>query len=404
MESVVILSNNLLEYVSNDFVRSLMQEIDWKQKLIEIRGSRGVGKTTLMLQKANTLKKDGSNVVYASLDTPYFFNNSLVEFADEFARYGGEYLFLDEVHRYPSKEPESDWSLELKNIYDAYPKLKVVYSGSSILHLYKGKGDLSRRKSSYLLNGLSFREYLELNKILKHHPVELEFLLENHNKIASDINKKIRPLVYFKKYLRFGYYPFYNDNEEIYFRQLQDVINFIIDTDLPYLTSISAGAREQLKRLLGAISSTVPYVPNMNKLAGLIHVTDSRTLLKYLQLLMEAQLIYLLRADAKGNKQLQKPDKILLNNTNLIHALGLSQNDVGTQRETFFLNQLSFRHSVNYSEKADFLVNKKHVFEIGGKGKNKTQIAGSKSAYLALDDIETGFGNKIPLWLFGFLY
>lgn len=404
MESVVNLSNALLENISIEFVRSLMQEIDWKQKLIEIRGSRGVGKTTLMLQRAIIIKKSGANVVYASLDTPYFFNNSLVEFADEFARYGGEYLFLDEVHRYPSKEPESDWSLELKNIYDLYPKLKVVYSGSSILHLYKGKGDLSRRKASYLLNGLSFREYLELNKILKHPAVELEYLIKNHDKIASDINKKIRPLVYFKKYLKIGFYPFYNNNEEIYFRQLQDVINLIIDTDLPYLTPISANAREQLKRLLGAISSTVPYVPNMNKLAGLIHVTDHRTLLKYLNLLMEAQLIYLLRADAKGNKQLQKPDKILLNNTNLIYALGLSQNDVGTQRETFFMNQLSLKYAINYSEKTDFLVNKKYLFEIGGKGKTKTQIRDSKSAYLALDDIETGFGNKIPLWLFGFLY
>ena len=308
------------------------------------------------------------------------------------------------MHRYPSKETESDWSLELKNIYDLYPKLKVVFSGSSILHLYKGKGDLSRRKATYLLNGLSFREYLELNKILKHPPIELEFLLKNHDKIASDINKKIRPLVYFKKYLKIGFYPFYNNNDEIYYRQLQDVINLIIDADLPYLTSISTTAKEQLKRLLGAISTTVPYVPNMNKLAGLIHITDHRTLLKYLNLLMEAQLIYLLRADAKGNKQLQKPDKILLNNTNLIYALGLSQNDVGTQRETFFLNQLSFRHSINYSEKADFIVNKKYLFEIGGKAKNKTQISGLKSAYLGLDEMETGFGNKIPLWLFGFLY
>jgi uncharacterized protein len=404
MESVVNLSNSLLESVSNEFVRSLVHEIDWSQKLIEIRGSRGVGKTTLMLQKAKVLKENGAKVVYVSLDTPYFFSNSLVDFADEFSRYGGEYLFLDEVHRYPSKQIQSDWSLELKNIYDSYPKLKVVYSGSSILHLYKGKGDLSRRKAAYLLNGLSFREYLELNNILQYKPVELEILLKNHDKIASEINKEIRPMVYFKKYLKFGFYPFYKHNEDIYFKQLQDVINLIIDTDLPYLTSISSTAREQLKRLLGAISSTVPYVPNMHKLAGLIHVTDHRTLLKYLQLLMEAQLIYLLRADAKGNKQLQKPDKILLNNTNLIYALGISQNDVGTQRETFFLNQISFRHAVNYSVKADFLVNKKYLFEIGGRGKNKTQISGSKTTYLALDDIETGFGTTIPLWLFGFLY
>jgi hypothetical protein len=404
MESVVNLSNTLLESVTNEFARSLMQEIDWNQRLIEIRGSRGVGKTTLMLQKAKELQHAGANVVYASLDTPYFFNNSLVEFTDEFSRFGGEYIFLDEVHRYPAKETESDWSLELKNIYDAYPKLKIIYSGSSILHLYKGKGDLSRRKAAYLLNGLSFREYLEFYNIFKHPSIKLEYLLKNHTKLANDINKKIRPLVHFKKYLKFGYYPFYNDNEEIYFKQLQDVINLIIDTDLPYLTTISSGAKEQLKRLLGAISSTVPYVPNMNKLAGLIHVTDHRTLLKYLQLLKEAQLIYLLRADAKGNKQLQKPDKILLNNTNLIYALGLSQHDVGTHRETFFLNQLSSRYALNYSEKADFLVSKVYLFEIGGKGKNKSQIAGAKSAYLALDELESGFGNKIPLWLFGFLY
>ena len=214
----------------------------------------------------------------------------------------------------------------------------------------------------------------------------------------------LKPLVHFKNYLKTGYYPFFKGNEYVYFKQLQDVVNLIIDSDIPYQTNISNTAREQLKRLLGAICTTVPYVPNMNTLAELIQISDQRTLLKYLLLLEEAQLIHLVRTDAKGNKLMQKPDKILINNCNLMYALAMKTSDVGTQRETFFYNQLSYQEKICYSGKADFMVNNEFLFEIGGKSKGKAQIKDLDKAYIVADGIEIGFGNKIPIWLFGFLY
>ena len=404
MDAILNISNRLLNSIHFSFERSLLRDIDWTQRLIEIRGSRGVGKTTMMLQKAKELRTLGCNVVYTSLDTPYFFRESLFNFVEYFVLHGGTHLFLDEVHRYPSKAKLSDWSLEIKNIYDAFPQLQIVYSGSSILHLYKGKGDLSRRKASYLLNGLSFREFLELNDLLKTSRLSLNVLIDNHEEIARTICEKIRPLQHFKHYLKFGFYPFYSGNEDVYFQQLQEMVNQIIDADLPYLSAISTGGQEQLKRLLGAISSTVPYLPNMKKLAEQIQVTDHRTLLKYMYLLEQAQLIALLRSGAKGNKLLEKPDKIYLNNTNLIHALSYTHTDIGSERETFFINQLNQVARVKYPKTGDFTVNETFLFEIGGKSKTAKQISKSGNAYIASDDIETGFGNKIPLWLFGFLY
>jgi len=228
-------------------------------------------------------------------------------------------------------------------------------------------------------------------------------IIVHHEEIAKEIVQKIRPLLHFKTYLNVGFYPFYNGNEEVFFQQLQDMVNQIIDTDLPYLATITQGAQEQLKRLLGAISSTVPYVPNMKTLAELIHVTDHRTLLKYLHLLEQAQLISLLSSNAKGNKLLEKPDKIFLNNTNLKHALSMRQSDLGSDREAFFFNQLNQSEQVSYPKKGDFCINNKYLFEIGGKNKSKTQIAKEDNAYIVADGIEIGFGNKIPLWLFGFL-
>jgi len=404
MESLNEISNRLINQVKNLFIRSLANQIDWTQRLIEIRGSRGVGKTTLLLQRAKMITQSGGKVMYVSLDLPQFFSQSLYEFADNFVKYGGEYLFLDEVHRYPAKHKDSDWSLEIKNIYDSFPNLKIVYSGSSILHLYQGMGDLSRRKAAYLLHGLSFKEYLEFNGIKKYTSLGLEEILSSHQKIASEMLEDLKPLVHFKNYLKTGYYPFFKGNEYVYFKQLQDVVNLIIDSDIPYQTNISNTAREQLKRLLGAICTTVPYVPNMNTLAELIQISDQRTLLKYLLLLEEAQLIHLVRTDAKGNKLMQKPDKILINNCNLMYALAMKTSDVGTQRETFFYNQLSYQEKICYSGKADFMVNNEFLFEIGGKSKGKAQIKDLDKAYIVADGIEIGFGNKIPIWLFGFLY
>jgi predicted AAA+ superfamily ATPase len=272
------------------------------------------------------------------------------------------------------------------------------------LHLYKGKGDLSRRKASYLMHGLSFREYLEMQGLLDHKQIEFQQILTEHESLALAITKQIKIIPQFKSYLKYGYYPFYTGNEDVYQNRLREILNLIIDMDLPYVASISSTAKEQLKRLLGAISTTVPYVPNMHKLSEHIQITDYRTLLKYLQLLEDAQLINLLRSDSKGNKMLQKPDKIYLNNTNLSHTLGLSESNIGPERETFFCNQLSVGEQVNYPQNGDFIVNHDAVFEIGGRKKSVQQIRGNEHAFVAADDIEIGFKNKIPLWLFGFLY
>lgn len=404
MNSLLEISNRLINNVKNTFTRSLIHTIDWSQPVIEIRGSRGVGKTTLLLQKAKSIQKAGGKVIYVSLDTPYFFNKNLVDFAVEFTKFGGEYLFIDEIHRYPAKHKQSDWSLELKNIIDAFPDLKIIYSGSSILHLFNGNGDLSRRKASYLMSGLSFREYLEMNKIHSFEILKIDDIIQNHTEIAQKITETTPPLLHFNNYLKFGYYPFYKENENVYYNQLQNVIHLIIDTDIPYLTTISVNAKEQLKRLLGAISTTIPYTPNMKTLANLIEVTDQRTLLKYLQLLEEAQIIQLVKSDSVGNKSLQKPEKILINNTNLMYALGMNNTEKGAQRETFFYNQLTITDRIVYSKTADFKVNEKYTFEIGGKNKGKKQLLGQEDAYIVSDDIEIGFGQKIPLWLFGFLY
>jgi predicted AAA+ superfamily ATPase len=404
MESIFEVSNNLLSRTNTDFQRSLILRIDWSMPLIEIRGSRGVGKTTLMLQRAKQLQKAGKKVVYVTLDSPQFYKLSLYDFADTFSKMGGAYLFVDEVHRYPAKHKDSDWSLELKNIHDVFPDLKVVYSGSSILHLYKGKGDLSRRKASYILHGLSFREYLQLYAKINLKMISLNDILNGHAGIAAHLLQEIKPLPHFKKYLRTGYYPFFKGNEAVYFKQLQEIVNTIIDTDIPYLVTVSHNAREQLKRLLGAISSTVPYVPNLGNLAETVFISDQRTLLKYLLLLDEAQIISLVRSDSKGNKLLQKPEKILLGDSNLIYALGLNKDDIGTVRESFFYDQLSVVGDICYSKIADFWVDNNYLFEVGGKSKGNKQIVNQANAYIAADDIEIGFANKIPLWLFGMMY
>lgn len=404
MDNLFSTSDRLIRSTDMRFQRSLVDRIDWSQRLIEIRGSRGVGKTTLMLQRAGMLQRQGLKVLYASLDTPYFFNNSIVDLAEYLNNYGITHLFLDEVNRYPSKHIQSDWSLEIKNVYDTFPDLKVVYSGSSILQLYKGKGDLSRRKAGYLMPGLSFREYLALQGIADLDPVGLPRILADHVDLAHSVIRHIKPIPHFRDYLTHGYYPFFSGDIGVYQSRIRDVVNLIIDTDLPYVASVSPNAREQLKRMLGAISTTVPYVPNLSRLAEMMHIKDHRTLLKYLHLLEEAALVTLLRSDAKGNKILRKPDKIYLNNTNLSRALGLSESDAGTERETFFLSQASVAGQVRYPKEGDFLVDNEIVFEIGGKRKSGRQLRGDRQACIAADDIETGFASKIPLWLFGFLY
>lgn len=406
MEYLFEKSNKLTLNVDNQFKRSIYNAIDWNQRLIELKGSRGVGKTTLMLQKAKEVSHLNRGIaMYISLDDSWFFNHSIVETADEFSKYGGKYLFIDEVHKYPSKHKNYDWSAELKNIYDSYPELNVIYSGSSLIELYKGNGDLSRRKSSYKLGGLSFREYLEFNNIIKYQPLSINDIISNNLSISNDIITKIKILPLFKMYLKNGYYPFYNENPEQYYERINNVLNLILEIDISTIAEITQSSIMKIKKMLSAISSSVPYTPNLTELSRHLDIADLRTLYRYLGLLETAELITMLRSKSSGNKILQKPDKIFIQNTNLIYALQPNENNIGTVRETFFLNQLKNSNAlVHYPKYGDFIINNELTFEVGGKNKNIDQVKHIEKSFLALDDIETGFGTKIPLWLFGFLY
>jgi len=396
-----------LQQISTDFKRSVYNQIDWTQRLIEIYGARGVGKTTLMLQKVLELQKDSSLLpLYVSVDHPYFFGNSLYDLADQFYKLGGTHLFIDEIHRYPAKLPDYDWSAEIKVIYDSFPSLIVVYSGSSVLELYKGRGDLSRRKIGYHIPGLSFREFLEFENILNYEILSLEEILSDHYKIAKEIIAKTRIIGAFAKYLKSGYYPFYKQAKDIsiYYRRILEIINIVIENDIVSVLDVKYETVNKLKKLLSAISSSPPYTSQIKHLSELLRIKDYKTTLRLIELLEKAQLLLLLKQQAKGNKILHKPDKIYLNNTNLMYALDFGGINIGAVRETFFLNQVSYKHTVHYPKTADFLVDGRWLFEIGGKNKTGKQIAGQPEAFIAADDIEIGFGNKVPLWMFGFLY
>jgi uncharacterized protein len=358
-----------------------------------------------MLQKAKEIfDQDPGGIIYLSLDDAYFFNNSLVETAEQFHKYGGKFMFIDEVHKYPAKYKTYDWSAELKNIYDRYPGLTVAYSGSSVIGLYKGHGDLSRRKTSYKLNGMSFREYLEMNHTITIPEVSLQDVLTKNPVISADISNKIKILPHFRNYLSTGYYPFYSENPEQYEQRIKNIINVILEVDIPSITDINYDTTGKIKTMLAVLSTSVPYTPNLTRLSDSLQIGDIRTLYKYFYFLEKAELITLLNSNAKANKLFQKPKKIYLNNTNLINTISPGKKETGTIRETFFLNQVHYLHEINYPKKADFIINNQYTFEIGERNKTRKQIRDIEEAFVVQDEIEIGFANTIPLWLFGFLY
>jgi len=395
MDKLLNISKKRIDGVSLKFSRFLKDKIDVNQRLIGIKGPRGTGKTTLLLQLLKGLPEN--KVLFASLDDLWFSTSTLVSLAEEFARIGGKYLYLDEVHKY------INWSQELKNIYDSYPELNIVFTSSSALDIKKGKYDLSRRALIFELPGLSFREFLELKYNIVVNPVSLENILLDSNTVITEILKKVKPYEFFNEYLKSGYYPYFAEGVEYYHQRLRETINLVIETDLPAIFSIDYGSIGKIKKLLVLISEIVPYIPNIKKLSVQIGTTRD-SLLKYLQLLHNAHIVSWLSSDAYGINFLNKPEKLYLENTNLLYAINKSNVDIGTVRETFFLNQLSIRHLVSYPKHADFLVDNKYTFEVGGKNKSKKQISGIENSYLIKDDIEYGYGNIIPLWIFGFLY
>jgi len=377
------------------FKRYLLDDIDWNLRMIGIKGARGTGKTTLLLQRLKSLP--ASESLYISLDDIYFAENRLIYFAEEFARLGGKYLFIDEVHKYPN------WSQELKNIYDSLSGLNVVFTSSSALEINKGKYDLSRRALIFELPGLSFREFLLLKYELSLPLVDLDQVLTEREASIFNYLTDFKPYKYFNEYLQTGYYPYFIEDEKHYHTRLNETINIVLESDLPAIFNIDYEAIIKLKKLLFILSTIVPYKPNVNKLAQQIGSTRD-TLLRYLHFLHSAHIIRWLSHDPSGINFLNKPDKLYLENTNIAFSLGHQQVNSGTIRETFFLNQVSVKHMLSYPEKGDFLVDNKYTFEVGGRNKTIRQITGIENAFIAADDIEFGFQNKIPLWLFGFLY
>ena len=398
MEELFNRYQRISQKIQTDFVRSFMQEVNWNARLIGIKGARGVGKTTLLLQYLKINFTDNRALtLYVSLDSFAFRGKTLLGLADEFVRNGGKHLFLDEVHKYPN------WAQELKNIYDDYSELQIVFTGSSLLEILNSRADLSRRVVIYHMQGLSFREFIMLETGIFFAPLTLESILKDHLHLAGLINAKIKVFPHFEKYLKQGYYPFYREELVLYEQRVEEVINMMLEIELPLLRGMDIGLVPKIKQLLVIISESVPFVPNIVNLSQKIEIHRT-TLMSYLFYLQELGLTYHLLKEARGSVRLQKPAKIYLENTNLMYVLSSFSANRGNVRETFFANQVGYKHKISFHEKTDFLVDNTYAFEIGGKDKSKKQITGIENAYIVSDEIEYGYQNKIPIWLFGFLY
>ena len=388
------LSKRFLAQKSSNFRRFLYDEIDFKASVIGIKGGRGSGKTTLLHQYAKNSKLKSSQILYISCDHPAMIGQNLYEIADEFSAYGGKLLILDEIHKI------DNFASHIKAMYD-FSDLQVLFSGSSAMKIEHELGDLSRRALVYDMPVLSFREFLALKNITNFPSYSLEDILENHEDIAVTIAEQIKPLALFQEYLEYGAYPFFKEGERSYHNRLWEVVNTTIDSDLASLFKINSDKLDTLKKVLYMLCCTSPYEINKAKLSGEAGVVWA-TLSKYLDYMQKGSLVHLVRG-SRGHKTVQVPNKILLNNPNLF-AILCAKPDIGALRESFFVSQLQPKHQVHYHHQGDFLLDDKIVIEVGGKSKDGTQIEGLESAYLALDDIEFGYGNAIPLWLFGFLY
>lgn len=395
---IYINSTRLVNAVSLTYVRYLHDAIDWTSRMICVKGARGVGKTTLMLQRIKQSFPGNEQAVYVSLDNLWFTEHRLIELVEYHRLHGGTHLFVDEVHRYPY----NNWIQELKNIYDSYPGLRVVFTGSSLLQIDFSVADLSRRCVFYTLQGLSFREYLEFEGKGSFPVFTLEEILKGHLTAAADVVSQITVIPLFEEYLRQGYYPFYKEAPVSYPLRLQQIITTVLENDLPAVEKVEYVSIKKMKRLLMILSQMVPFTPNMTKIAESIEATR-QSVIRMFQVLERAALLIMLYSGKNNMQQLAKPEKVYLDNTNLMYALSSSA-DIGNIRETFFANQLKQNHQIAFSGQGDFRINDVYTFEVGGKNKTFEQIKDVPNSYLAIDGMEYGTGNRIPLWLFGFLY
>ena len=378
------------------FKRYLYSQINWKARMIGIKGARGVGKTTMLLQHILDNYEDIDQTLYVSLDDLWFASHNLMDLVDWADRHGISRLYLDEVHRYKS------WLETLKNIYDNYPDMGIVYTSSSLLAIDNAKVDLSRRQTPYTLYGLSFREFLDFEDVAHISPIPIETLLRDHVKQAMKITKNLKVAPLFEAYLKHGYYPFYREVGDDFPIRLREIVSLVIENDLPAVENISYETLLKVKCLLMIISEHVPFEPNMSELWKQLS-TNNELGLRMLYSLDKAQILSLLTSKTKSYKYLSKPDKIFLNNPNLMHAL-CPKVEIGNERETFFNSQMSVAHEVKFPQKGDFLVNDRYLFEVGGKNKTFDQIKDIPDSYLAVDETEVGLSNRIPLWMFGMTY
>ena len=389
MENLVKIYKKLLRETDIRFQRYLYHEIDWENRIVGIRGPRGVGKTTLMLQH---IKKEmnTSDVLYVNADDIYFSTHRLLDLAERLVQQGIHHLYIDEIHKY------KDWSKELKLIYDYYSELKVVFSGSSVLDLNRGTSDLSRRAVVYHLYGLSFREYLVLYQ-------GLDIPVFSLNDIVSGKPEDIEiptPLRHFEDYLKRGYYPFAQDRG--FDAKLRQIINLTLESDIPIFEDMPASMGRKFKQLLAVIAESVPFKPNMSKLAEIIGAGRNQ-MPDYFQYIEDAGMIVQLRDETGGIRGLGKVDKVYLDNTNLIYSLAENEANIGNLRETFFLNQMRVNNPIVSSTISDFQIGQR-TFEIGGKNKGKKQIISAEEGYVVKDQIEYSSGNILPLWWFGLNY
>ncbi|MEM9835246.1 MAG: AAA family ATPase [Bacteroidota bacterium] len=413
MQALLEQSNRYLANLGSTYHRSILREINWDNRLIGILGARGVGKTTLLLQRMQELKLPANKAVYLVLDDIYFTLNRLQDFTRSFYDAGGRHLFIDEVHRYGF----GTWAREIKAIYDLYPDLSIVFTGSSVLKIVKEQADLSRRLRTYHMPGLSLREYLNITHQKEVAKRELKDILVNHELISRKIVAALgfSPVEQIKDYFISGYYPFFQEAGDGYLNRLNETVKIVLENDLPYATERKVRDIMKISMLLFAVASSAPFIPNVLKLSTRLEISRV-ALLKYFQLLEQAQLLKTLKKQGKGISSLQKPDKVYLDNPNLIYALAPNQVNVGALRETFVLNQLTYLTrtapgllppEIRLPKSGDIYyqsTEQDYLFEIGGPNKHFKQIGTADNHFIIADGIAHGAGRRIPLWLFGYLY
>ncbi len=397
MEELIEISENLVTKVSLTFKRYLFGTVKWQDRLIGIKGARGTGKTTMLLQWLNMLPLPIGQKLYLSLDELYFTTHSLTDTARTFYQEGGKVLVLDEVHKYPT------WSQEIKNLYDRYPDLQIIFTGSSIIDISRQEGDLSRRALLYELKGMSYREYLNFIHRLDFPTIDLEKLLSPGFDLRALFPGEFKPLAHFQEYLQGGYYPFAGTDKLSYYTKLRQLVRTIVEYDMAELKGFDIRHAKKMLQLLYVVAQQVPFKPNINNLASKTGI-HRNSINSYLSFLSEARLLHLLMKKGTSVAVLQKPEKIFLENTNLLFALSDTLPNAGTVREVFFNNQLQVSHTITYSDHTDFEVDHTWSFEVGGKNKGNKQIVHIPEAHTVKDNLEYPAGRSYPLWVFGFLY